>query len=70
MKGWRKISLNLLIGRKNVDRNEITVKADGGDSRNKLLYKYYRTPERIDAFKAGFSNRYIFIWCSNIKWSL
>lgn len=63
MKWWRKISLNLLIGRKNLDGTitKITIKADGGDSHNKLLYKYYRTPERIDAFKAGFSNGYIFI---------
>ena len=45
------MSLNLLIGRKNLDGTitEITVREDGSDNHDKLLYKYYRTPGRVSA---------------------
>lgn len=53
------MSLNLLIGKKNKDGtiDSITVRQDGGLDQNKLLYKYYRTPERVGALISNGGNR-------------
>lgn len=52
------MAINLLVGRKNKDGSvdSITVRRDGGLDHNKLLYKYYRSPERVDALIKNGSN--------------